>query len=325
MPIADPLHFAKNIRGKILDHDVAVVDSESVIMLVNKKDVQGVLKLKDALDDTSLLGRMRDVYVTKLFTLENVCTLIEKHMYAGALLFLPYASVFTVLYSTNLSTTTRLFFAKLAYLAFERLLLEAEKLTAQNKSIKYRYCSGCLAVTVAEPTFLKRMMHSCLALGISMLFAPNNLRLDALGTHLVENAIGVSRSTANSTKYESICSAFAIAELRKEISRKYDITLYLPKRVNDGGAKINTLADGIEHPKEWDAHDIISRLAEACDLDLLSSCEPEVFDFSRELRQFLALMDRRELFETSEVANALIVQRNYVFKSGGDEEEGEND
>lgn len=325
IPIADPLHFAKNIRGKILDHNVAVVDSEYVILLVNKNDLQAVLNVKDALDDASLLGRMRDVYVTKLFTLENVCTLIEKKMYAGAFLFLPYAAVFTVSYATNLSLSSRVFFAKLAYLAFERLLLEAEKLTAQNKTIKYRYCSGCLAVTVAEPTYLKRMMHSCLALGISMLFGPTNLRLDALGTHLVENAIGVSRSIANSTKYETISSAFATAELRKEISRKYDITLYLPKRVNDGGAKINTLGDGIEHPEDWDANDIVSRLAEACDLDLLPSCEDEVSDFAHDLREFLSLMDRRELFETSEVANALIVQRNYKFKSEPEKEDENKD
>ena len=34
MPIADPLHFSKNLRGKILDHDVAVVlgdDNEAEI------------------------------------------------------------------------------------------------------------------------------------------------------------------------------------------------------------------------------------------------------------------------------------------------------
>ena len=158
-----------------------------------------------------------------------------------------------------------------------------------------------------------------------MLFGPTNLRLDALGTHLVENAIGVSRSIANSTKYETISSAFATAELRKEISRKYDITLYLPKRVNDGGAKINTLGDGIEHPEDWDANDIVSRLAEACDLDLLPSCEDEVSDFAHDLREFLSLMDRRELFETSEVANALIVQRNYKFKSEPEKEDENKD
>ena len=325
MPIADPLHFAKNIRGKVLDHNVAVVDHESVIMLVDRKFLQETLNVKDALDDLSLLGRMRDVYVTKLFTIENVCTLIEKKKYAAALLFLPYASVFTVLYSTNLSTESRLFFAKMAYLAFNSLLLEAKKLVAHNQSIKHRFSSGCLAVTVAEPSYLKRMMHSCLALGIAILFGPNDLRLDALGTHLVENAIGVSRSIANSTKYDSICSAFATAEVRKEIARKYGITLYIPKRVNDGGAKINTVIDGgVEHPSRWDANDVVSMLVEACNIDLLPTCEEELLAFGSELRQFIATVKRRALFETSEVANALIVQRNQKFKCRGDQQDGDS-
>ena len=223
---------------------MAVVDSDCIIHLVDREYLQKSLNLKDTLDDLSQLGRMRDVYVTKLFTLENVCKLIEDKKYAGAFVLLPYASIFTVLYATNLSVEARFFFAKLAYLSFNRLLTEAEKLVANNTGIKHRFYSGCLAVTIAEPAYIKRMMHTCLAVGIAILFGPNTLRLDALGTHLVEDAIGISRTVANSTKYDSICSAFATAELRKTIAEKYGITLHIPKRVNDGGTKIDTIADG---------------------------------------------------------------------------------
>ena len=326
MPIADPLHFGKNMRGKLIDHYVSVVDSDSVILLVDRNYLQKSLHLKDTLDDLSQLGRMRDVYVTKLFTLDNVYKLIEDRKYAGAFVLLPYSCIFTVLYATNLSLETRMFLAKLAYLSFNRLLIEAEKLVANNPSIKHRFYSGCLAITIAEPTYIKRMMHTCLALGIAMLFGPNTLRLDALGTHLVDNAIGISRTVANSTKYESICSAFATAELRKTIAQKYGITLHIPKRVNDGGAKIDTLIDGgIKYPEKWDASDIVSLFAEVCDMELCSASDDEFRAFGRQLRSFVNTVVLNQLFETSEVANALIVQRNYKFKSNNLHEEDDTD
>ena len=316
MPISDPLHFAKNMRGKIIDHYVALVDSEVMVSLVDRETLEKILKLGDVLNDLSQLGRMRDVYVTKLFSLQNVCKLLGTSHYVGALALLPYASLFTVLYGKNLSLETRMFFTKLAYLCFNRLLTEATKLTARYGCIRSRYSSGCLAILMAEPGYIKRMMHTCLAIGISMLFGPDKLRLDALGTHIVENAIGIARSISNSTKYESICSAFAVAELRKELAKKHSITLYIPKRINDGGSKIDTICeDGIQHPEWWDAHDIVSACVEVCASETRQACEPEVLKFGQELSSFLCKLEIKELQETSEVANALIVQRNYKFKT----------
>lgn len=316
MPIADPLHFAKNIRGRLLDHRIALVDHSDIIPLVDLEPLQRILKLGDALEDHSQLGRMRDIYVTQLFTLRNVCTLLEAKYYAAALLFLPYSCIFTLLYCTNITNETRFFLAKLAYLCFSRLLDEAEKLTAGHSPIKHRFCAGAMAVTIAEPSFIKRMLHSCLSFGLSLTFGPNLVRLDAMGTHLVENAIGVARSTANSTRYAAIISAFATAEVRKEIARKYNIPLHIPRRVNDGGAKVNTLTDdGVQHPEQWDPNDISSMFVEACNHDLMSSARMDLQEFLVTLKQFVASLDITELPEISEVSNALIIQRNYKFKS----------
>ena len=242
LPISDPLHFTKNIRGKLLDHNVAVVEHDGVVEYVNAVRLQSILGLGSVLGDRSTLGRMRDVYVTKLFTLDNVCTLIESKYYAGALLLLPYSCIFTVLYGINLANQTRMFFTKLAYLLCRRLMHESERIVSKMPTIKHRYTTrcktGCTAVTFAEPTYAKRIMHSCLALGISILFGPDTVRLDAVGTHLVENNIGIARSLSNSTKFSNIVSAFAKTELRKDVARKYGMKLYVHKRINDGGAKV---------------------------------------------------------------------------------------
>ena len=316
MPIPDPLHYGKNLRGKIVDHQIAVVHHDETVLLINSKTLQDVLQLGDVFDDRTNLGRMRDVYVTKLFTLRNVCKLLEKNCYAEALLLLPYSCIFTVLYGTNLLNSARMFLVKLAYLCFDRLLDESESLVAHNSNIRHRFCSGIEAVTLAEPNFCKRMLHSCLALGICLRFGPRTLRLDAIGTHIVENSIGIARSVANSTKYTNILSAFAHAELRKEIARTYNIKLRVPRRVNDGGAKVDTLSeDGIEQPETWDAFDIVSNFVEACNKDLMEPARADLQEFLVQLKDFTNSLKIAELSDTSEVANALIVQRNYNFKS----------
>ena len=320
MPIPDPLHYAKNLRGKILDHNVAIVDHEQVILLIDIETIQSVLDLGSALQDHSQLGRMRDVYVTQLFTLKNVCTLLEAKLYPAAALFLPYACIFTLLYSTNLQNSTRFFLAKLAYQCFNLLLDECQLLAANTPGIRHRFCSGCQAVTMAEPSFIKRMMHSCLAFGISLLFGPRTLRLDAIGTHLVENSIGIARSIANSTKYTNILSAFSSSELRKDIARKYRIPLHVPKRVNDGGAKVDTISDkGILQPDTWDATDMASTFIEACNMDLMDQARQDLKELLGELKHFAESVSMIQLSETSAVANALILQRSYKFKADAEE------
>ena len=324
MPIPDPLHYAKNLRGKILDHQIAIVDHEEVIFLIDLESIKSVLDLGSVLDDRTQLGRMRDVYVTQLFTLKNVCTLLEANMHPVATLFLPYACIFTLLFATNLQNSTRVFLAKLAYYCFNHLLDECQSLAANTPTIKYRFCSGTTAVTMAEPSYIKRMMHSCISFGVSLLFGPRSLRLDALGTHLVENSIGIARSIANSTKYTTILSAFSCSELRKDIAKKYNIQLRVSKRVNDGGAKVDTLSDkGIVQPDSWDAADIASTFVEACNIDLLDQAREDLKKIFSELKEFAEGASIIKLTETSDVANALILQRYYKFKADSEETSSE--
>ena len=315
MPIADPLHFAKNIRGKLIDHDVVVINADHADQLVflNSQHLEQCLELGLALTDKSQIGRMRDKYVTDIFTLMNVCTLLEAGEIHSAFLFLPYACVFTLLYALNITTETRLFLANLAYTSFERLLTQAEDIVKTHNNVKYRHRSGVRAITFAEPSYIMRMMHTCLAFGIAIVFGPKNLRLDSIGTHLIENTIGIARSVSNSTDYERILSAFANAQMRKEIANKLGLTLYVSHRVNDGGAKVDTQsATGLRHPNRWDARDIVSLFHEQC---IGVSCEDDTEwkAFRGELTAFSRELTIQSLSSPSAVSNALIVERNRQF------------
>ena len=316
MPIADPLHFAKNMRGKILDHSLAVVFTEDP-KLVNAATLQSVLHLGLTLADKSHLGRMRDFYATSLFTLANVDTLMQEKHYEWALLLLPYSCLFTTLYSTNIATETRLFLVHLAYTSFLSLMDQAEQLVEHFGDIKYRYGKNTRAIVFAEPSYARRMVHTCLALGIAINFGPAQTRLDAIGTHLLENAIGIARSVSNSCQFSRITTAFANGEMRRDLARNIGVQLYVSRRINDGGAKIETESrDGLVHPRNLDPRDIVSLFIEACLSATHDTSSTELREFAAEFHAFVQSINMRQLNRPSAVANCSILQRNICFNHG---------
>ena len=301
----------RTLRGKLLDHDVAVVQGGK---FVNAEQLQQILELGDALLDTSLLGRMRDCYVTTLFTLRNTARLMEMHEYSASLLLLPYSCVYAAVYTTNSTPETRQFLVKLAYTAFVELLEESKILAANGTGVKHRYQSGARAVTIAEPDFFRRMIHTCLALGTALVFGPNILRLSAIGTHVVENMIGIARSVSNSPKYESIVSAFANCESRKDLAYNLGMKIHVQRRLNDGGIKADSLSDeGLSFPEHWDTHDIVAMMKESAS-GFADHSTNGLDVFTYEFRVFVDQLDMYTIKQPNSAANALIVERNRKFR-----------
>lgn len=315
IPISDPLHLAKNLRGKFLDHDVVMtLASGGGLLSVTAHSLEQILKLGLALTDSSQLGRMRDVYVTEIFKLHNVCLLLKSKMYHAAYLLLPFSCLFTLLYAENLSCQARFSLAHLAYVAIDKLFSDAEKVVRAKVGVTYRYSKSSKAITCAEPAYFKRMMHTLIAYGIALSYGPRHLRLDAIGTHLVENAIGIARSTSNSTEYPRILTAFANAEIRKELAHELDVELYVSRRINDGGAKVMTLSEsGVSWPEEWDPSAIAKMLHKSCKRDLSEEQQNELEQFLRCFEDYVASIEIRSLARPSPVSNALIMQRNICF------------
>ena len=84
------------------------------------------------------------------------------------------------------------FLVHLVYSSFLSLMDQAGQLVEHFGDIKYRYAKNTRAIVFAEPSYAKRMLHTCLALGIAINFGPAHTRLDAIGSHLIENAIGIA-------------------------------------------------------------------------------------------------------------------------------------
>ena len=315
VPIADPLHFAKTLREKLTDHPITVVKTET-LHFVTSDEVQSVLGNGQALDDRSQIGRMRDVYVTRLFTLQNVVRLMNAGCFSAAFLLLPYACLFTVMYCDNLTIRDRMFLVHLSYICFDIMLEESSAIVRDHHEVQHRFSKPCKGITPAEPSYIRRMIHTCLSFGISMVFGPRHVRLDDLGTHLVENAIGIARCVSNSSDYSRIVSAFANAEIRKKLARKWNITLHIPKRITDGGAKIDTMQSEeiAVIPEDWDPRDIVSRMREACISELREQVAAEYEKFAV-LEEVVSKSRLRKLSCPSEVANTSIMSRNSAYNS----------
>ena len=318
LPIADPLHFAKNLRGKLIDHNVAVVN-DKVIHFVSGRELQSVLALGPALDDKSQTGRMRDVYVTRLFTLENICRLMRANCFHAAFLLMPYACLFTVMYSDNLTNLDRMFLVHLSYICYDIMLDENAAIVRQHRKVGHRFSRRMEGVTSAEPTSIRKMIHTCLGFGIALFFGPKYLRLDALGTHLVENSIGIARCVSNSSEYSRIVSAFANSEMRKTLAKKLGLTLHIPKRITDGGAKVCTIdTQAGRIPASWDPQAIAELMKKTCSSERQEKDVKEYKLFTAALEDVVSGITIRRLSTPSEVANALIMQRNYAYNGSSE-------
>ena len=84
--------------------------------------------------------------------------------------------------------------------------------------------------------------------GVALTLGAENIRMDALGTHLVENAIGLARAASSDPRYERIIQTYARAEVKKEIAADLGVTLHVQGRVNHGGCKVDP--DYQRGPKE---------------------------------------------------------------------------
>ena len=185
------------------------------------------------------------------------------------------------------------------------------------QKVQYRHGKRTEAIVFAEPSYVKRMMHTCIGLGIAINFGPPTTRLDAVGTHLVENTIGIARTVSNSCRFTKIVSAFANAEMRKELAQKLGLQIYVSRRINDGGAKIEPNSrDGLVHPKTWDPRDIVSQFREVCHTDLRDTAMNEMMAFQKEFVTFVEKIQERRISPSSPVANCAIMQRNIHFCKG---------
>ena len=309
IPIADPLHVFKNLRARLLSHPIVLYSDCPATSLDN---IRNVLDLGNALNDESQIGKMRDSYVVSLFTFDNVSKLLKRALYVEACLLFPFACWAAVIFSENIDLGLRMFLVELAFQVIHCWYVEANELSTRSRAKTQD------ATTFCDAHYARRMLNTLAAFGVSLYFGCDNIRMDALGTHLVENNIGIARASSSDPRYERIIQTFTHAQVRKEIAGRHGIQLHVQGRVNDGGCKVDPDYQWVgepltSKPSHWRVDTLLQLLR--------GMCQPETVDFMHDARnQFIKDLDTlipsldKHEYSINETANCGIMARIVSFK-----------
>ena len=185
------------------------------------------------------------------------------------------------------------------------------------------------AITISERQYLIRMLNSLIANALTLIFSSDFIRTDAVGTHLVENSIGVARQTSNDPRWERILTSFSHSEIRKSIANKYSIKLHVQNRLNDGGCKINQTADAtdddlLSKPENWSVTGILQLFLGLCDPETADALKPDLISFMSDIADIGPLIKINH-YNVNETANSSIIARLISFKGEDDSCESDDD
>ena len=312
IPISDPLHVFKNLRARLLAHPIKIFSNCPATSL---ERMRAVLDLGGALNDETQTGKMRDSYVVALFTFDNVVKLLKSKCYVEACLLLPFACWAAVIFSRDIKLKLRSF---LVEFAFQTIMAFNQELVALSVSGTPSRGAVNNVTTFSDAHYASRMLNTLVVFGVTLRFGCENVRMDALGTHLVENCIGIARASSSDPRYERIIQTYAHAEIRKEIAAKIGITLYVPGRVNHGGCKVdpdyqNTKERLIRKPKEWRVDRLLMLIRGICQKETCKFMTEDLERFILDLKALVPALDEHE-YNINEAANCGIMARIVSFK-----------
>ena len=242
LPITDPLHYLKAARGRYVDKSIVISKGDCSVK-TNCDRAEEVLQLGMAIRDKSKLGRMRDFYPLQLFTIQNVAKLLKKKLYADAFYLAPHALLLLVLRVPFFEKNFRLKLLNVCYLLFSEmyndLLPDSE---SELSKIPQRRVRNCPVITFAETVSLKRILCTIVAIASALQLHSDELRTDALGTHIVEQKIGQGRQYSDS-RWERMLSAFARNSLRSLLLELDSVEVSSEGRLKTAGCRLNSCAD----------------------------------------------------------------------------------
>ena len=315
VPIADPLHVFKNMRAKLLVHPIMLLPSCPPVCI---EQMRNVLQLGNTLDDISQTGKMRDSYVMHLFTFENVIKLMRAGQTVAGYLLFPFACWIAVIFSESIDLPFRLFLVELSFQVFSSWLGYLPTLGMSGASCRAPV-NGM--TTFSDQQYASRILNTLAFFGVALTFGAENIRMDALGTHLVENSIGLARAASSDPRYERIIQTYARTEVKKEIAADLGVTLHVQGRVNHGGCKVDPdyqrgpkeASEVVSKPKEWRVDDLLNLLHGLCLPATRTGLVADMNQFLGELESVADALDKHE-YQVNDAANSGIMARLIAFK-----------
>ena len=169
-------------------------------------------------------------------------------------------------------------------------------------------------VVFTEELYVIRNINTLVAFGVAFIFGDDEMRMDALGTHLVENSIGLARQDSSDPRWERILTSFSHAEMRKRFAFQHGIKLYVQGRLNDGGCKLpNAKSETLVRKNpEWRVENFIQCLFGCCRDDVRECCKDLLIEMIQEIKDIVGELDLHE-YSCNDAANSSIMARIISF------------
>lgn len=241
LAVTDLLHAAKCARGRYIDHVISVFSS-CPSANTDYEAVRNLLDLGMALYDKSQLGRMRDCYAIDMFTLGNVVKLLKHGHFPDAVYFIPFTLLLVCIRVPFLKMDFRL---QLINLSFLVLLEMSEDLDRRQKiphekngpKVTQRAGKDSDMVTYAERYAIDRLLCTIISYCCAFQMSRENLRTDAMGTHIVEQMIGQGRHGRDS-RWQRILATFTQSVLRTTFLATDGVELSNRGRLKTAGTRL---------------------------------------------------------------------------------------
>ena len=323
--VSDLLHLLKNARARIINGSVTMnLDGH---FSFNALDMNAVLNLGNVLTDRTTTGKMRDDYPFKLFTIENVLTLLMNGKLNMAFFLLPYSLLNIAVRSPNLSVQMRMDVMSIVMDIFcfhEECLNNLDKnIVSETKrqDIPQYFCSlhHCHRVLNTLAVTLREMKRS-----------PTNIALDRVGTHVLECQFGIIRMLCHyKHSWKRILRSFANSMIVTDIASILGHELKARARVNHGGVAITEDSLGSVYIATSDVN--IREIYELVNVvmaqnsgsrdfgyDFLQEMIPNLADFVSLLSVFLMKIDESgssmpKIWTGSQVSHQTIMSRLISF------------
>ena len=240
--ITDLLHLLKNARSKLLNGKVSVFCDGSFAFCAAEAEEN--LNLGAALRDFTSKGRMRDIYVLEIFTLENVVKLITRGETAMAFYILPYAMWVSAVMNPGISCEMRRSFLSFVVTVFGEILANINFIDTQKVSINKK--DSTRVQFAFSENHLRRALNTLLVQLSEIEKMPDGLALDRLGTHVLECCFGMIRlQCRHKHNWKMISKAFTRLILLDDLSLILGHPITIDKRVNIAGTTVVNNSDAI--------------------------------------------------------------------------------
>ena len=235
IPISDWYHILKDMRGRYGRNNIAMFPNAPIF---NAKELNEYLQLDDLVISAKGPAAMRDDIALHLFNSENLEILAENDLFCPFAFLLPYTIVTIAINSSILTAESRYNLIKVAFNTF--LLLRKNCKTLRSRTSRK---NPNVEVKFSEEVMCQRTINTLIALGYSLKYYSDDLKISRLFTHTVEYIFGYMRRLSYGKDSDKVAiNALAKQQLAKEILRKYNLeSIYIRGRINDSDDNIENI------------------------------------------------------------------------------------